>query len=97
MKIIRKIIEFLVGYTTIVVIFIIIVYDMINNFIFKSLPDIEVAYPAISSCLLVSLSTILIIYQFENRKKLEKIEELSKYISSIVGHSESVKFFKNID
>jgi hypothetical protein len=28
---------------------------------------------------------------------VKKIEELSKYISSIVGHSESVKFFKNID
>ena len=97
MKIIRKIIEFLVGYTTIVVIFIIIVYDMINNFIFKSLPDIEVAYPAISSCLLVSLSTILIIYQFENRKKLEKIEGLPKEISSIIRHSGNVKFFKDID
>lgn len=97
MKKIRKIIEFLVGYFTIFVIFIIIIYDMINNFILKSLPDIEVAYPAISSVLLVSVSTILILYQFENREKLEKIEELPKEISSIVGHSGSVKFFKNID
>lgn len=69
------------------------VYDMVNNFMLKSLPDIELAYPAISSVLLVLVSTILILYQFENREKLEKIEELSKYISSVVGHSESVKFF----
>lgn len=66
---------------------------MVNNFMLKSLPDIELTYPAISSVLLVLVSTILILYQFENRDKLEKIEELSKYISSIVGHSESVKFF----
>ena len=72
------------------------IYDMINNFILKSLPDIEVAYPAISSVLLVSVSTILILYQFENREKLEKIEELPKDISSIVGHSGSVKFFIKI-
>ena len=69
------------------------VYDMVNNFILKSLPDIELVYPAIFSVLLVLVLTILILYQFENREKLEKIEELSKYISSIVGHSESVKFF----
>ena len=69
------------------------VYDMVNNFILKSLPDIELVYPAIFSVLLVLALTILILYQFENREKLEKIEELSKYISSIVGHSESVKFF----
>ena len=67
------------------------VYDMVNNFILKSLPDIELVYPAIFSVLLVLVLTILILYQFENREKLEKIEELSKYISSIVGHSESVK------
>ena len=73
------------------------VYDMTSTFILKSLPDIEVAYPAISSVLLVSVSTILILYQFENREKLEKIEELPKEISSIVGHSGSIKFFKNID
>ena len=92
----RKIIEFLVGYITIFEISIIMVYDMVNNFMLKSLPDIELAYPAIFSVLLVLVSTILILYQFENREKLEKIEELSKYISSIVGHSESVKFFIKI-
>ena len=63
----------------------------------KSLPDIELVYPAISSVLLVLVSTILILYQFENREKLEKIEGLSKEISSIIRHSGNVKFFKDID
>ena len=70
---------------------------MTNNFILKLLPDIEAEYPAVSSVLFISVSTILILCQFENRDKLEKIEELlSKETSSIVGYYGSVKFFKNI-
>ncbi len=41
------------------------VYDMVSNFMLKLLPDIEVKYSAVSSVLFISVSTILILYQFE--------------------------------
>lgn len=48
-KKIKKIIEFLLDYLVTVIIFILMLYDALNSFLFTSLPDINIDYPTISS------------------------------------------------
>ena len=93
----KKIIEFLLGYLVTVIIFILMLYDTLNSFLFTLLPDININYPTISSFFanfpIYNTNTL----STRQCQKIKMIENLPTEVSNLLKYSTNIKFSKSID